>query len=226
MIGLLGNGKTGSYVSQLANNMEWRLFNSTNEPNYQTLKSCEAIIIFVPGPVLEQYLPILLESSIPVICGTTGFEYPENFAQQVLLRQQIWIHANNFSPAMSVVRNMIKLLGSTDTLLKDFEAYILERHHIHKKDAPSGTALSWREWLGRDCSIQADREGDIVGYHHLCLENPLEKITLTHESKDRSLFAKGALLALQWVLEGRIQQGFSRFEALIDKELKCNQAHL
>ena len=221
MIALIGNGKTGSQVLKLSEDQDWQLFNSTNRPSFEKLKQCDAAIIFVPGNVLEQYIPILLETAIPVICGTTGFDYPEGFDQQVKQRKQVWIHANNFSPAMSVVRNMIKILNSSAQLLTDFEAKIIERHHIQKQDSPSGTAIRWKEWLGQECSIEAHREGDVVGYHELSLEGPLEKITLAHESKDRSLFARGALLALQWVLEDRVKIGFSRFEALIDKELQC-----
>ena len=59
MIGLLGSGKTGSYVRQLSNHLEWRVFNSKNLPEYDSLVECEALIVFVPGPVLEEYIPFL-----------------------------------------------------------------------------------------------------------------------------------------------------------------------
>ena len=62
----------------------------------------------------------------------------------------------------------------------------------------------------------------MVGFHQLNFESELEKIQIAHHAKDRSLFAKGALLALQWVQKGLIAPGFSQFESLIDKELECN----
>ena len=222
MIGLLGSGKTGSYVRELSNHVEWRVFNSKNTPEYDSLIECEALIVFVTAPVLEQYIPLLIKTGIPIICGTTGFEYPKDFADQIKERNQIWIHANNFSPAMSVIRNIIKLLGNSEKILEGFEPSILERHHIHKQDSPSGTALHWQKWLGKACDIRAEREGDVVGFHQLNFESELEKIQITHNAKDRSLFAKGALLALQWVQKGLISPGFSQFESLIDKELECN----
>ena len=79
MIGLIGSGKTGSYVKQLSKNLDWKVFNSKNTPDYDSLMQCEAVIVFVPGPVLDQYLPLLVETGIPIICGTTGFEYPEAY---------------------------------------------------------------------------------------------------------------------------------------------------
>ena len=57
MIALLGSGKTGSYVRELSNHLEWRIFNSKNTPEYDSLIECEALIVFVPAPVLEQYSP-------------------------------------------------------------------------------------------------------------------------------------------------------------------------
>ena len=169
---------------------------------------CEALIVFVPGPVLEEYIPLLIKSGIPIICGTTGFEYPDDFAKQIKERDQIWVHANNFSPAMSVIRNIIKLLGSSEKILEGFEPSILERHHIHKQDSPSGTALHWKKWLGKACNIVAEREGDVVGFHQLNFESELEKIQITHHAKNRSLLAKGALLTLQRVQQGLISPGF------------------
>ncbi len=222
MIGLIGSGKTGSHVKKLSENLDWKVFNSKNRPDYDSLMQCEAVIVFLPGSVLDQYLPLLVETGVPIICGTTGFEYPEDFADQVRQRNQVWIHANNFSPAMSVVRNLIKLLGNSEKILQGFKPSILERHHIHKQDSPSGTALHWQEWLGKDCLIQAEREGDVVGFHQLNFDSELETIQITHQAKNRSLFAKGALLALQWVQQGLISPGFSKFETLIDKELECD----
>lgn len=225
MIGLLGAGTTGSHVLEQGSALDWRVFNSENPPSLDQLNECEAVVVFVPGNVLALYLDLLIESTVPVICGTTGYEYPKDFDQLMRERNQIWIHANNFSPAMSVVRNLLSQLGKSLSVLDDFSLKIEEVHHVKKLDAPSGTALRWQEWLGveKEVSIDSIREGDVVGIHKLIMESELEKIELSHKSKDRALFAKGALLALSWIQKNKLRAGYHRFESVIDKELQCDQ---
>jgi 4-hydroxy-tetrahydrodipicolinate reductase len=101
------------------------------------------------------------------------------------------------------------LIAALETTLKKVHKWeglkitIFESHHIHKKDAPSGTALWLKEIIkaemGDTCptiEIHSQREGEIVGIHTIAIETPLEKIELTHTAIDRKLFALGSLRAL------------------------------
>jgi 4-hydroxy-tetrahydrodipicolinate reductase len=89
-------------------------------------------------------------------------------------------------------------------LTHDYTGHITEIHHIHKKDAPSGTAISLQLILqqaaGVNVDISSEREGELPGTHTLELESAGDRIVLTHEAKSRRTFADGAVLAAQWIV--------------------------
>ena len=101
--------------------------------------------------------------------------------------------------------------------MKDPVFKIHEVHHIHKKDAPSGTALSWKEWLAKDAEVTSAREGDINGIHELTVTTETEEITLKHNALDRSLFAEGAIWAVEQLMnEQKLTNGVVTFGQLFD----------
>jgi 4-hydroxy-tetrahydrodipicolinate reductase len=86
----------------------------------------------------------------------------------------------------------------------EFGAFLHEAHHAAKKDAPSGTALLLKSTmekagLNRGIDVSSTRAGFIPGTHTVGFDGPAETITLTHAARDRSAFARGALVAAQWV---------------------------
>ena len=100
-------------------------------------------------------------------------------------------------------------------LRHDYSGQIFERHHVHKKDAPSGTAIALqqviREASGKneDLEITSFREGDVVGLHEVVLESSADRIYLCHDAKSRRGFAEGAVRAAEW-LAGK--KGFYDFK--------------
>ncbi|MCF8059614.1 MAG: hypothetical protein K9K67_09975 [Bacteriovoracaceae bacterium] len=221
-VALFGRGKTGSHVRELcvAQNISCTVFHSENAPTAEGLKGHDIIISFIPGPVLKEYIGIILESKLPIISGSTGAEWPADLDQSLKENQQCWIQGHNFSLGMNIVHKMIKILERAPQLFDDsWEAKIHEIHHTKKLDAPSGTALRWAEWFGHEAEITSERTGDVVGHHEFTFSIPFETITLTHEAKDRSLFANGALWAAKKVLEKKAPPGLTWFEDLALKEL-------
>jgi 4-hydroxy-tetrahydrodipicolinate reductase len=89
-------------------------------------------------------------------------------------------------------------------LAHNYHGHITERHHIHKKDAPSGTAVALQRLLeqasGERVEITSEREGDVAGTHALELVSSGDRIVLTHEAKSRRTFAEGAVLAAEWIV--------------------------
>ncbi len=90
----------------------------------------------------------------------------------------------------------------------DFGAWIHELHHAAKKDAPSGTALMLQQAMvtagyGRDIDVAASRAGFIPGTHTIGFDGPSETVTLTHQVRDRGVFARGALEAARWLVGRR-----------------------
>ena len=217
-IALLGAGKTGGKVAEL--HQDTVIFNSTNRPTVEGLQKCDIVISFLTGDVFKEYIPLLLESKLPVVTGSTGFQWPRGIHQELEDNGVKWIKAHNFSLGMNIVKNMIEILAKAQMLYEDTKYSIHDIHHVNKLDAPSGTALSWKEWLGLDAEITAERTGDVVGYHHIEMESSVEKIKITHEAKDRAIFASGAIWAANKLLtDSEIPAGLNNFSTIVKKHL-------
>jgi 4-hydroxy-tetrahydrodipicolinate reductase len=214
-LGLLGSGKTGSKVVELANDPVM-VFNSRNIPTLEKLKELDVLISFVPGHVFLEYLPLLLEAKVPVVTGSTGFSWPENTQSKLEQAGLTWVHANNFSLGMNIVRMMIENLSLATKLFDQYHCSIHEIHHTKKLDAPSGTALSWQDWFGHPCTITAAREGDVVGFHEMTFDTPQETIKLTHDAKNRAIFAEGAMWAAKILHHNKnLNSGLIHFNQVI-----------
>lgn len=210
-IALLGKGKTGSKVLELFPLAT--VFDSKNPPSLTKLKGHDVIISFLPGEIFKKLIPLLIKSKIPVIVGSTGFEFPKNFNEKLKDNKVLWIKSSNFALGMVLIRPMIESLSKINKLTKDFSFSLSEIHHTKKLDSPSGTALSWKEWLGMDVAITSQRIGDEMGTHQLTLRTPYEEISLTHKTLDRKIFAQGALLAAELALKTR-KKGLIDFREL------------
>ena len=218
-VALLGKGKTGGKVAQLHQD-EITIFDSTHPITPENLKGHDVVISFLPGHVFVEYLDVLADSKIPVVTGSTGFEFPSGFDQKLKDNKVAWIYAHNFSLGMNVVRVMIEQMALLKKLILDHKSSIHEVHHVHKKDSPSGTALHWNDWYGGDCEITAAREGDVVGFHEITFDSHTEKVTLAHEAKDRAIFAKGALWAAKLIHNNDdVSAGLNQFNNVVRKYL-------
>ena len=214
---VIGTGKTGSTVLQKLGEAAIG-FDEFNRPTVEALKKCDIAIIFVPGTAAEQVIEIVLEAGIPAIWGTTGYSWPEELTERVREKGARWVLGSNFSMGMNLVRKAIKLLGQGAEMLQDPSYHIHEVHHINKQDAPSGTAISWKEWLNRDAAISSDRQGDVKGIHHLHIKTRGESIYLKHEAHSRDIFADGAIWSANYILNHRfIEPGVYPFSDLFDK---------
>ncbi len=202
-IALLGKGKTGSHVIDLVKEkypqIELDIFDSKRNPSLEDLRKNDVVLSFLTGDIFSLYIDILCESGICVVTGSTGFEFTEEQIKRIETTGAAWIHSNNFSLGMNLIREMIRVLQKAPILFDNLETRIHEIHHIKKLDAPSGTARAWNDWLAMDSEITSERTGDVIGYHTLELEAPNEKITLTHEALDRKIFADGAIWACHQV---------------------------
>ncbi|MDJ0836810.1 MAG: dihydrodipicolinate reductase C-terminal domain-containing protein [Acidobacteriota bacterium] len=215
-IALIGRGRTGGLVWQhLSPEERFAAFDRRHPPTPEALAGADAVIVFTPGEAVPQLIPVLTAARTTTFWGSTGHTWPEDLHQRLVAEDIAWIAAANFSPGMVLVRSLIQRLEHAERLLPGLAFTIDETHHTGKRDAPSGTALRWREWLGRDTEMISHREGDVVGRHRLSLATETETIHLEHVAHDRSLFARGAV----WAARTFAQQhypgpGFHRFEDL------------
>jgi 4-hydroxy-tetrahydrodipicolinate reductase len=216
-IALLGQGKTGSKVLEL--HQEVTAFDTKNPPTLEKLKKHDVIISFLPAEAFTRLIPMLLASKKPVVTGSTGIIWTDDFKETLKKNNLKWIYASNFSLGVVAMKILIEKLRQMDHLFTEKKFSIHEIHHTKKLDSPSGTALSMEEWLKSPCQISSERMGDVIGLHTLTLETPDEIIRIEHEAKQRSLFAKGALWAAHYILENKLEPGFYSFQQIVEKHL-------
>ena len=216
-ISVIGTGKTGSKVVNMLGHRLLDAFDENNLPTVEKLKKADAVIIFVPGESVGEILEMVLASGTPAAWGSTGFVWPEDLNRKVQSLRTKWVLANNFSLGMNLIRKAIESMSSGSVILNEPEFHIHEVHHIHKKDAPSGTAISWKNWLNKSVEITSDRVGDVNGIHELTIKTGTEKIELRHEALDRSIFAEGAIWAAEELVSNQhLKYGVHTFGELFD----------
>lgn len=219
-ISVIGTGKTGSKVVEMLGDNLAYAFDESNPPTLEKLKESDAVIIFVPGDSVADIFNLVLESGVPAAWGSTGFDWPNDLDDKVKAAQTKWVLATNFSLGMNIIRNAINKISEGSEILNNPEFSIHEIHHVHKKDAPSGTALSWKEWLAKEAEVTSAREGDVNGIHELTVKTETEEIKLCHEALDRSLFAEGAIWAAEQLInQQNLSSGVYTFGQLFDQTI-------
>jgi 4-hydroxy-tetrahydrodipicolinate reductase len=218
-IALLGKGKTGGRLLELLiqKKIAHTIFDSTNTPTLENLSGHDLVISFLSGDVFSHYLPLLIASKIPVVTGSTGLVWPSDFDSQLKEAKISWIYATNFSLGMNLVHQMILILKEADKILTNPLFSMNEIHHTKKLDSPSGTALTWKNWLSHDMEITSSREGDVIGIHELSLKTDTEVISIKHVALDRKIFAEGALYAAHKIFN--LKPGLHLFQDVVQQEL-------
>ena len=216
-IALLGMGKTGSKVLEDKKNQVIG-FDSKNMPTFEKLETFDVIISFLPGEAFKSYIPLLIETKLPVVVGSTGFEWPHNLHQILKDKNLSWIYSSNYSLGVALVKQVLQKISQARSFFPEHKSTIHEIHHIHKKDAPSGTALSMQDWLGDQCHITSERTGDVIGFHELVFDAGSEKIKITHEALDRKLFAEGAIWSAEFLFKNKVP-GLNSFHDILERTI-------
>lgn len=216
-IALLGKGKTGSKVLENKSH-QVIAFDSKNPPTFEKLETFDVIISFLPGEAFRSYIPLLVETKLPVVTGSTGFEWPPQLEQTLKDKNLSWIYASNFSLGVAVVKQLLNKLSGATRLFPQHQTSIHEIHHTQKKDAPSGTALSMQQWMDESCTMTSERTGDVIGFHELTFDTGSEKIKISHEALDRKLFADGAIWAAEYLFKNK-NPGLHSFQDIIERTL-------
>ncbi len=216
---LLGRGKTGSLVAEVAYERKHQVQVLRAQDNPQgaaltdaTLNDVDVVIDFtVPAAVLPN-IEACVRAGKNMVVGTTGWygELPK-VRQMVEHRRTGFLYGANFSVGINLFFEIVR--AAAPALQHQYLGQIFERHHAHKKDAPSGTALTLqkiiREASAAHLEITSFREGDVVGLHEVVLDSSHDTIYLCHDSKSRRGFAEGAVRAAEW-LAGK--KGFYEFK--------------
>jgi 4-hydroxy-tetrahydrodipicolinate reductase len=218
---ILGRGKTGSLVAEVAAERKHEVQTAGEKENAscaaltpEKLRAIDAVIDFTAPHCVVANIEACVEAGKNVVVGTTGWHRDlDRIRSRVEQGKTGFIHAANFSIGVNLFFEATRAAAAA--LRHDYSGQIFERHHVHKKDAPSGTAIAIqrviREASGKpeDLEITSFREGDVVGMHEVILESASDRIYLCHDAKSRRGFAEGAVRAAEW-LEGK--KGFYDFK--------------
>jgi 4-hydroxy-tetrahydrodipicolinate reductase len=218
---LLGRGKTGSLVAEVAGGRKHHVTVAGTKENAacaaltdEKLRAINAVIDFTAPHSVIAHIETCVRAGKDMVVGTTGW-YKELERIRQLVEQQGtgFLYAANFSVGVNLFFEVAR--SAAAALRHNYSGQIFERHHVHKKDAPSGTAISiqrlMREASGsqEELDITSFREGEVVGLHEVVLESAADRIYLCHDAKNRRGFAEGAVLAAEW-LAGK--KGFYDFK--------------
>ena len=209
---LLGHGKTGSLVAEVARQRGHRVQVAGSAENAggaaitaEKLRDIDVVIDFTAPRCVVSHIEVCVNAAKSMVVGTTGW-YGEIDRIQRLVESHGsgLVYAANFSVGVNLFLDVARTAAAA--LRHDYTGQIFERHHIHKKDAPSGTAIALqqvlREASGKsdDTEITSFREGEVVGMHEVVLESDADRIYLCHDAKSRRGFADGAVRAAEWVV--------------------------
>jgi 4-hydroxy-tetrahydrodipicolinate reductase len=124
--------------------------------------------------------------------------------------------SSNFSIGVNILFAINKQLAKFMESYPEYTPHMTEVHHIHKLDAPSGTAKTLQEAIGEERlsikAIESIREGEVPGIHTVIWDSEVDNITITHSAKSRNGFALGAVIAAEW-MKGKT--GYHTFEEVI-----------
>ncbi|UPT77774.1 4-hydroxy-tetrahydrodipicolinate reductase [Sulfurovum sp. XGS-02] len=185
------------------------------------LENCDVVIDFSAPAATQELCEEALKNPTPLVIATTGFTQHQQNLLKEASKEMPLLYASNMSAGIALLKQLVEQVAAT---LEDFDIEIVEQHHRHKVDAPSGTALTLGEFAakgrgldldavrvsGRDgqigarskdeIAVMALRGGDIVGRHTVGFYNDGEFLELNHTATSRETFSKGAIRAATWLV--------------------------
>ena len=212
-VAVIGDGKMGRTIVQLAPERGLTVCAMIGARQNEggrgitraALNGADVVIEFTEPRAAAANVEATLRAGVPIVSGTTGWydELPR-LRELALESKGALFAAPNFSVGVAVFARIAERAASALAAITTFDAHIVETHHSAKKDAPSGTGAMLRDvlqkGLQRDVPVTSVRTGSVPGTHELIFDAPFEQIRLTHEARDRRVFADGALLAARWLI--------------------------
>jgi 4-hydroxy-tetrahydrodipicolinate reductase len=223
-IALLGYGRMGQLVEELItetgeDEVVYRIHRE-NASGFRLddLKQADVAIDFSLPEAATYFLPLFFQAGVPVASGTTGWKKGDLATVHDQCRQYggAFLYAPNFSIGVNVLFAVNAHLATIMDAQQQYDVSIEETHHIHKKDAPSGTAKMLAEQLIEKLERKKDwaneksekneilevishREDEVPGTHVVSYGSPIDTISIKHEAKSRKGFASGAIQAAKWL---------------------------
>jgi 4-hydroxy-tetrahydrodipicolinate reductase len=209
----LDGGAVGSALGHPAFDLD---FTSALDPDV----ALDAFVDFTGAHAFDAGLALARERRVAFVSGSTGLSAPQQQALADAATQIPVLWSANFSLGVAILARVARIAAQA---VPDWDCEIIEMHHGRKVDAPSGTALALGEGIAQargldldDCAVHgrrgrpgerrageiglhALRGGDVVGEHEVFFVGPGERLELSHRATDRSIFARGAVVAAAWI---------------------------
>lgn len=216
---LAGYGKMGHEIEKIAlsrGHTIVAIYENKEDWSNNPIPDCDVVLEFTTPETAPEIVLYCLEKGIPVVSGTTGWNDKLNIIKDKAAREgKTFFYSSNFSIGVNIIFHINKELASLLCRIDEYKAKIHEIHHIHKKDAPSGTAISLAEGIRSSCdcyeswildkiednkiTITSERIGEVPGTHIVEWESQADSIQLIHTAKSREGFALGAVVAAEWI---------------------------
>lgn len=215
-IALMGYGKMGKTIEQVALERGHEIVSVFDGPaQVDAFNDASVAIDFSVPDAAVNNIKTAFTAGVPVVCGTTGWLAKYNevcaFCEE---KQSGFVYASNFSLGVNIFFQLNRYLAKLMKPQSQYQPHIEETHHIHKLDAPSGTAISLAEglidvgirkkWMldkqeTDTLTIRAFREGEAPGIHSVIYQSDEDELSITHKAHGRKGFALGAVIAAEWL---------------------------
>lgn len=220
-IALIGYGKMGHEIEKIALSRGHKIVsiidvNNRHDFDSDAFKSADIAIEFsTPDSAIENYRKCF-QANVAVVAGTTGWlDHLDEVKKACEEDGKTFFYASNYSLGVNIFFALNKYLAKIMNDYPDYNVRMEETHHIHKLDAPSGTAITLAEgvlenvdrkenWIlevenkPSDLAIHCIREGEVPGIHEVVYESEADVISIKHDAKSRKGFALGAVVAAEF----------------------------
>ena len=218
---LIGYGRMGKEVHEVLKSRNHDVIKIIDQDNLDELDNLDPnqidiAIEFTQPDVAFDNISKCLSQKVPAVTGTTGCNEKLNIATQICNENDTaFLYASNFSIGVNLLFAMNEKLAQLMDNQTQYKAEITETHHIHKKDKPSGTAVTLAEQVVDGISrykkfelngnvedilpVHAIREGEVFGDHEITYKSEVDELKLSHSAKSRKGFALGAVLAAEFI---------------------------
>ncbi|MCO6509941.1 MAG: hypothetical protein J5I65_04040 [Aridibacter famidurans] len=226
-IAIIGYGAMGKIIERLARDRKHEVCAVIDEESNRTgaedlakrLNGADAAIDFSVKEAVMRNAEACAVAGVPLVEGTTGWLGDLDAVRAVVEESDAaFVYGANFSIGVNLFYRIVDRAAKMVASFNDYEAFIEERHHSRKVDAPSGTALKLKsiveEHIDPGFSVASTRAGNIPGTHIVGFDGTFDQITLEHTARSREGFASGAISAAEWVVG---KTGFWEFPEVIDE---------
>lgn len=241
---LFGYGKMGQIIEKFAQKRGHEIHLIVNSENRNLITVDElvgadvAIDFGIPQAAMSN-MELCLQANLPIVMGTTGwYEHLDTIKEKCLSMDGSILYGSNFSIGVNIFFHINKMLAKAIQPYKAYDVQVEEIHHIHKLDAPSGTAITIAEgilnnsdtktsWVnsvvgdgeeevipkGDQLLIESHRIEEVPGTHTVVYSSEVDQIEFKHTAHSRDGFALGSVIAAEWLFG---KQGFYQVTEMFD----------